>query len=289
MVRGERMKLGVSSYSFKKHIEQTGADYLDLCNLAKRIGYDGIEFIDLNLDIQQAGSLQELAGIIRTHCEQIGLEIAAYTVGADFLNKGPEELERLKGQVDIAALLGAGVMRHDAAWSLPEGMKWREAIQRIKEPIRELATYAQSKGIKTCTENHGYVLQDAHRVEELILAVNHPNYGWLIDIGNFLCVDELAVNAVPIAAPYAFHVHAKDFLYKPAWEIDPGEGWFKSRNGSCLRGTVAGHGVVPIAHCLNVLKQSGYQGWLSYEFEGLEECIPAIEAAHQFLRGLMKA
>ncbi len=283
------MKLGISSYSFNQYIEKTGADYLEICDQAKRIGYDGIEFIDLNLEIQQAENLRELAKTIRAHCEQIGLEVAAYTVGADFLNKGPEELDRLKEQVDIAALLGAGVMRHDAAWSLPEGMGWRDAIQRIKEPIRRLADYAQTKGVKTCTENHGFVLQDAHRLEELILAVNHPNYGWLIDIGNFLCVDELALNAVPIAAPYAFHVHAKDFLYRPAWESDPGQGWFKSRNGSYLRGTIAGHGVIPIAWCLEVIKQSGYQGWLSYEFEGMEECLPAIEAAYQFLRGLVKA
>ena len=119
------MKLGVSSYSFSKYIAQTGASYLDICNEAKRIGYDGIEFIDLSLDIQPAASLQELARTIRSHCESIGLEIAAYTVGADFLNRGPGEIDRVKGQADIAAFLGAKVMRHDAAWSLPEGMNWR--------------------------------------------------------------------------------------------------------------------------------------------------------------------
>jgi sugar phosphate isomerase/epimerase len=179
--------------------------------------------------------------------------IAAYTVGADFLNRGPGEIDRVKGQADIAALLGTKVMRHDAAWSVPEGMNWREAIDLIKEPIKEVASYAQKKGIKTCTENHGYVLQDSYRVEELILAVDHPNYGWLIDMGNFLCADEPALHALPIAASYAAHVHAKDFLYRPVWMDNPGQGWFKSRNGSYLRGTIAGHGDVPIAWCVDLL------------------------------------
>lgn len=280
------MKLGVSSYSFSKYIAQTGASYLDICNEAKRIGYDGIEFIDLSLDIQPTASLQELARTIRAHCESIGLEIAAYTVGADFLNRGPGEIDRVKGQADIAALLGTKVMRHDAVWSLPEGMNWREAIDLIMEPIREVASYAQKKGIKTCTENHGYVLQDSHRVEDLILAVNHSNYGWLVDMGNFLCADEPALHALPIAVPYAVHVHAKDFLYRPVWIDNPGQGWFKSRNGSYLRGTIAGHGNVPIAWCVDLLKKNGYQGWVSYEFEGMEECLPAIEAAYHFLRPL---
>lgn len=283
------MKLGVSSYSFSKYMEASGANYLDICNEAKRIGYEGIEFIDLSLDVQKAGSLEELAENIRAHCEKIGLEIVAYTVGADFLNRGPEEVDRIKRQVDIAELLGAKVLRHDATWSLPEGVTWREAIEKIKAPIREVATYAQDKGIRTCTENHGYILQDSGRVEELIRAVDHPNYGWLIDIGNFLCVDEPALHAVPLAVPYAVHVHAKDFLYRPAWEKNPGKGWFDTRNGSHLRGTVAGHGVVPIAWCLDTLRKSGYVGWVSYEFEGMEDCLAAIEAAYEYLKPLVKA
>ncbi len=278
------MKFGVSSYSFSKYMNQTGADYYTVCDLAKKMGYDAIEFIDLSLDVQQADSLIDLAKDIRRHCAEIGLPIAAYTVGADFMR--PNEADAVKEKVDVAAALGAKVLRHDASWSLPEGMDWRQLIDRIAPDIRRVTEYAEDKGIRTCTENHGYVLQDAERVETLIRTVNHPNYGWLVDMGNFLCADDQPVHAVPIAAPYAFHVHVKDFLYKPAWAENPGQGWFPSRNGSFLRGTVAGHGVVPIRQCLSTLKKAGYAGVVSYEFEGMEENLPALEAAIAFLRGL---
>ena len=278
------MKFGVSSYSFSKYMNQTGADYYTVCDLAKKMGYDAIEFIDLSLDVQQADSLIDLAKDIRRHCAEIGLPIAAYTVGADFMR--PNEADAVKEKVDVAAALGAKVLRHDASWSLPEGMDWRQLIDRIAPDIRRVTQYAEDKGIRTCTENHGYVLQDAERVETLIRTVNHPNYGWLVDMGNFLCADDQPVHAVPIAAPYAFHVHVKDFLYKPAWAENPGQGWFPSRNGSFLRGTVAGHGVVPIRQCLSTLKKAGYAGVVSYEFEGMEENLPALEAAIAFLRGL---
>ncbi len=281
------MRLGVSSYSFAKHMKATGANYLDICDQALAMGYEGIEFIDLDLKVQQADSLAILAGDIRNHCQDIGLPIIAYTVGADFLNRGPEEVQRVQGQADIAQALGAKVLRHDATWKLPEGTHWRQAIDRMQASIRQVAEYAAQKGIRTCTENHGYVLQDAARVEALILAVDHENYGWLVDMGNFLCADELPLHALPIAAPYAVHVHAKDFLYKKPWERNPGEGWFPSRNGGYLRGTVAGHGVVPIDHCLKALKEAGYKGWLSYEFEGMEDNLPALKAAQEYLRGLV--
>ena len=278
------MKIGVSSYSFSKYMQQTGADYFAVCDLAKKMGYDAIEFIDLSLEVQPADSLAELAKAIRRHCEEIDLPIAAYTVGADFLR--PDEARAVMEKVDIADALGAKVLRHDAAWSLPEGMDWRELIEKIAPDIRRVTEYAAQKGIRTCTENHGYILQDAERVETLIRTVNHPNYGWLVDMGNFLCADDQPVHAVPIAAPYAFHVHVKDFLYKPADAENPGQGWFSSRNGSYLRGTVAGHGVVPIRRCLQTLKSAGYDGVVSYEFEGMEENLPALEAALAFLRGL---
>ena len=278
------MKIGVSSYSFSKYMNQTKADYFTICDLAKKMGYDAIEFIDLSLEVQPAESLTELAKAIHRRCEEIDLPIAAYTVSADFLR--PNEVQTVMEKVDIAEALGAKVLRHDASWSLPEGMDWWQLIDQIAPDIRRVTEYAAEKGIRTCTENHGYVLQDAERVETLIRTVNHPNYGWLVDMGNFLCADDLPVHAVPIAAPYAFHVHVKDFLYKPADAENPGQGWFPSRNGSYLRGTVAGHGVVPIRRCLEILKKAGDDGVVSYEFEGMEENLPALEAALAFLRGL---
>ena len=280
------MKLGVSSYSFSKYMAQTGADYLAICDLAKEMGYEAIEFIDLSLDVQKAESLEKVAVAIREHCGQIGLTVAAYTVGADFLNK-ENEVERIKGQVDIAALLGASVLRHDAFWGMPAGMSWRQAVEKIAPLIREVTEYAKEKGIKTCTENHGSILQDAERVETLIQTVNHENYGWLVDMGNFLCADDNPLRAVPIAAPYAFHVHVKDFLVKPYNGDNPGDGWFNSRNGSYLRGTVAGHGVVPIKKCLQILKDAGYNGVVSYEFEGMEDNLPALRAAIKFIKSVM--
>ena len=48
------MKIGVSSYSFSNYMRATGANYLKICDLAKEIGFEGVEFIDLSLDVQPA-------------------------------------------------------------------------------------------------------------------------------------------------------------------------------------------------------------------------------------------
>lgn len=278
------MKLGVSSYSFSKYMKDTGANYFDICDIAKKIGFDGIEFIDLSLDVQPAESEIALAEQIRDYCAKIGLDVIAYTIAADFL-KGAEEIDRVKAKVDVAAALGVKTMRHDATWN--RETPWRESVARIADAIREVTVYAEGKGVRTCTENHGFVLQDAERVETLIQTVNHPNYGWLIDIGNFLCADDPAIHAVPIAAPYAFHVHVKDFVYKGKYDDHPGEGWITTRNGNYIRGTIAGHGVVPVRHCLKLIADTGYDGYVSYEFEGMEDNMTALELGHAFIRSVM--
>ena len=101
------------------------------------------------------------------------------------------------------------------------------------------------------------IMQDSERVEYVMNLVNHPNYGWLVDVGNFMCADEDPQHAVGVAAPYAFHVHVKDFLLKKGMEDKPEGHWITTRGGSYLRGTVIGHGVVPVRPCLNILKNAG--------------------------------
>lgn len=275
------MKIGVSSYSFKKYVSATGASLFDLCDRAKEIGFDGIEFTDLKADDPVA-----LAAKLREHCEKIGLEITAYTIGANFLCEDREaEVARLCREVDVCAALGATLMRHDVCYSLPKQhlYSWRDAAEEMAPLIRRVTEYAAAKGIRTCTENHGYIFQDPARVEELIRTVDRENYGWLCDMGNFLCADVEPAKAVTVAAPYTIHAHAKDFLWKSGDGECP-EGFFKTNERNYLRGTIIGHGVVPVKRCISILKNAGYDGYLSLEFEGMEENLTAIRAGYAALR-----
>ena len=281
------MKIGVSSYSFNNYIKSTKCDYFKICDIAREIGFDGIEFIELeNKSWGITEDPMKTAGEIREYCEKIGLEIAAYTVGANLLSDDPEgDIAKVMAKIDVAAALGAPLLRHDVCYSLPKKplYSWRDALEEMVPRIRRLTEYAESKGIRTCTENHGYIFQDPARVEELIRTVDRENYGWLCDMGNFLCAEADPAKSVAIAAPYTIHAHAKDFLWKSGDEPKP-EGFFETSEKNFLRGTVIGHGVVPVARCVSILKKAGYDGYLSLEFEGMEENIPAIRAGYAALR-----
>jgi sugar phosphate isomerase/epimerase len=261
----------------------------DSISHARETGYEAIEFT--GLEPPEGKGLEAYAGDIREACDKAGLSVSNYAVTADFLNgSGGDiraETERIKAALGIARILGVPCMRHDAAWGIkaPSGCRtYRDVIRIIAPAIREVAECAAALGIRTMTENHGYFLQESRRMEELVLAVDHPNYGLLVDIGNFLCADERSIDALPTALPYAFHVHAKDFLWKSAGEGRPDDSWFPTRNGSFIRGTILGHGAVSAAQCLDFIKKSGYQGNISLEFEGLEEPLTAIKQGWEFMK-----
>lgn len=281
------MKVCVTSYSFNKLMKRGEMTQLDTVKAASELGFDAIEFSgivphDSSNEIEYAKKLREEA-------DKYSLPIVSFVCGADLANgrdgRTPEqEVEYVKGMVDIAAILGVKTMRHDVLYSLGEAKSFDSLIPTLAKKISEIAEYANGKGVKTCSENHGFIFQDPDRCERLYNAVESDNYGLLCDMGNFLCADADPVRSVSTVAPYAVFVHAKDFYVKPGNTDNPGDGFFTSRGGNYLKGTIVGHGNVPVKQCLKILKKAGYDGYVSLEFEGMEENLEALRIGLANLR-----
>ncbi len=289
------MKIALSAYSFCQAIWSGQMTQADAVEKAKEMGFDGIEFTDLQ-PCEKPTLEQQLAyaAEIRARAEAVDLPVVAYAIGAnlffDTAQAEAAELERLKGQVDVAAALGAPLMRHDVSWGLwpsGPGRSFDGMLPTIAKNVRLVTAYAQEKGIRTCTENHGYVTQDSDRMERLFTAVGHDNYGLLVDVGNFSCVDEDNALAVSRVAPYAVHVHAKDMLLLPEDAQDISN-TIETRGCRRIRPTWIGNGSVPVKRCLAILKRAGYDGWISLEFEGPENCFEGIAKGLDNLRNYLE-
>ena len=284
------MKIGVSSYSYSRLVRAGEMSQLEVIAKAKEMGFDSIEFSTLQLP--DGETPLSFAPRVRDECLRVGLEVTNYTIGADFLN-GSEgdlatEIERVKEEVQVADVLGAPGMRHDATRGFaPDHVgpkSFDAALPRLVEGCRAVTQFAAGLGIKTMVENHGFFCQDSIRVEKLVTEVGHPNFGVLIDMGNFLCADDDPGEAVGRLISCAFHVHAKDFHVRAGNRVDPGPGWIHTRAGNYIRGAIIGHGDVPIVQCLRIMKRAEYGGVLSIEFEGLEDPIKGIEMGLANLR-----
>jgi len=269
------MKFSVSTYSFGDYREENSLGIFGVIDKAAEMGFDGIEFVE---DYWLEWPDEEIKKVGQ-YARDKGLETVAFCVGADLINR-ENEVERVCGLIDKAALLGVSMLRHDITSGVhgkKNGIGYACLLPEPKEKCTQITEYAEKLGIKTMTENHGYFSQDADRVASLIDAVGNDNFGVLLDLGNFMCADEDPSLSASRLAPYAFHVHCKDFLYKKGTEINPGEGWFVTRAGNYLRGTIVGHGEAKIAQSLRMLKKKGYDGFISLEFEGTEDNLVGIK------------
>lgn len=270
------MKLGLSSYSLFGALRSGEMTILDAIEFVKEQGGEHIEIVpNLGFNFQDN---PELINHIVEKANEEGIELSNYAIGADFLTEDDDtfnaEIERVKKEVDIANQLGVKFMRHDvASRPIPECTiaNFEADLPRIVDACQQIADYAAQFGITTSLENHGFYIQSSDRVQSVVNHVNRDNFKTTLDIGNFMCADEESVAATKNNIAYASVVHFKDFYYRPASE-HPGEGWMQTIAGNHIRGAIVGNGDINMRDVVKVVKDSGFNGYISVEFEGMEEC-----------------
>ena len=287
------MKTCISTYSFWQAFCAGRITYPEMLRKTKELGCTGIEFVVDDVAPDKISDPEAFWTALKEEADKLGLETPIYTTGANFFQKDVRpEIERVKKHVDLASKLGIKLMRHDIAYGFYpefEGVQTYESIIPVAAPaIREVAEYAASKGVTTCSENHGRLMQDSDRMLAMFKAVDHPNYRYLCDIGNFGGADEDCAAAVSKLLPHICFVHAKDSFIKSGMTYDPGRGFNRTRGGNFRRSTILGHGDVPVYQILTAIKKSGYDGYVSLEFEGIEETMMAVEISAENLKRMIK-
>ncbi|MBQ7058307.1 MAG: sugar phosphate isomerase/epimerase [Firmicutes bacterium] len=238
--------------------------------------------------------------------------IGAYSCGSDIGrlkgDKYKEMLEFLYSEIDLAHRLGAPLIRIDLVMvMMGKDDVGIDAFDRMfdqcVDSARLLADYAKQYDMIVTVENHGTMMNGGDRVGKLVRAVGRENYGVTLDIGNTVCVDEDPLICATELIPYAREIHVKDFYirrdpyvigakYKDGYAIgDPsvlGNGsWLTTKYKNFLRGAIVGHGDLPIKELLALVKNSGFDGDMLVEFEGMEEPRLASQISLSNLRQIL--
>lgn len=285
------MKIGLTSYSLNDDITSGRKSILNALRFAAGIGAEHMELVPFGYTLydDKTGEFNTpLIAEIRTLSAHLSLPLSNYAVLANLLSEDETErsaeVERLKRHIDVAHQLGIPMMRHDiSSFRRPLEQNTPLAFERVfpwaVACTQELADYAARFGITTLVENHGFFFNGSDRMIRLIDAVNRPNFGLLLDTGNFVCVDEDPVVAVKKCVGLAKMVHLKDFYIRKAerltgvgglFRCDAGN-WFSTNSGFyMLRGSILGQGDLDVWEILRILKGASYAGFVSVEFEGME-------------------
>jgi sugar phosphate isomerase/epimerase len=278
------MKIGLSSYSLHNVTSTGEMSLIESMEWIKDNGGEYYEIVPYGFDI--TGN-DELYAQIMDAAKRLDLPVLQYSVGGNVLKDTEadyqNEVERLKGEVRTAARLGAETMRHDlvAVWDKHycTPVNFDRHLGRIVEAAKEIAVYAKEHGVITTIENHGIFMNGSDNLIRVAEAVDMENFGLTVDVGNFAVVDEDPEIAVAKCMPYAKMIHFKDFYIRKASYagrfgdfLHHNAGFGDTLGGNWRRGAIAGSGDINLIAVSEIIKQSGYNGNVTIEFEGLEDC-----------------
>lgn len=245
-------------------------------DLFARLGLEGIEAIchdEYRCAIRTDVSTAELREM-RQRAEGQGLTFAAITPYATDLNSANPQVAAvhqglLLRAIDIAHALGAGCIRTYAGRETG-GPGREERLRRLVEAVRGPAEVAAKAGVRLGFENHFNTLADSAKgTVEVVQAVNHSAIGIVYDQGNLTMLGaEDYRETIPLQAPYLLHVHVKDLRFKATPpETTSGAVEALPADAKPTVSIPVGEGILPWRQIVAELKRTGYDGWLSIEYE----------------------
>jgi D-psicose/D-tagatose/L-ribulose 3-epimerase len=259
------MKLGFNLLLWTTHVVD---EHLPILDRLKATGYDGVEVPLFE------GEVGHYAGLGRT-LKEAGLGATTVTVlpsGKSAIAAGQSErgraLDHLKWAIDCTAALGGDVLCgpfHQPLGEFSGKGPTPDEKSRCVEVHKQAAQYAQASGIALSVEPLNrfecYFLNTARDAEALVRRVDERNYGYLYDTFHSNIEEKNQAGAILATSSAINHVHI-------------------SEND---RGT-PGTGQVDFAAVFRVLKQSGYDRWLTVEAFG--QALPDLAAATRIWRPL---
>jgi sugar phosphate isomerase/epimerase len=272
-----RFHLGLAAYSFRQFFQwNRGKEQPPAADPARRLTPES--FVDLAADLGcDAAELTSYffapdataddMRALRRHAFLRGVTISGSAVGNKFtMPAGPEldaEVDAVMAWIDKTAALGAPHLRVFAGEVPPEG-DLPAARRRCIAALEACAEHAGRAGVMLGLENHGGIVATADGLLEVVRAVKSPWLGVNLDTGNFRVADPYAELARCV--PFAINVQYKVEVQRSADGVkEPADA----------------------ARVVKLLRDGGYQGFVTLEYEAHEDPFVAVPRHLRELRELL--
>ncbi len=269
-------RIGVSTYSYWRYRRDSKLSIAECIDLASEAGFDGVEILHVQMQDESNGHLQSLKQRAFRH----GLDLCGFSTHQSFVSPDPDfrkkNVEHTLRCIEIAYKLGIPTIRvNTGRWGTSkdfnELMKNRGIEPRLKGytdedgfgwvigSLEKCLARAEECGVVLGLENHWGLGRTADGVMKIVDAIDSPWLQTTLDTGNFL---EKPYCQMERMAPSTVYVQAKTYYGGGTWytlDLDYGR-------------------------IAEILRNAGYQGYISLEFEGKEDHRTAIPKSLAMLR-----
>jgi sugar phosphate isomerase/epimerase len=256
------VKISLNAFSFNKALLDStsgkGMSLFELIDWSAAHGFDAVDITGYYFSGYPAVPTDELINSVKRHAFLQGIDISGTGVRNDFTNPDPAkraaDVKLVKQWIDVAAKLGAPVIRIFSG-PVPPGYenKWDEVAVYLAASIKECVAYGQQRGILIGLQNHGDFIKTADDAIKLVKLVNSDWFGIVVDSGNFTYAD------VEKAMPYAVNFQLKESFTTPQGEVK-----------------------MDVERILNIVKLTGYQGYLPIETLGIPIGKKGVKPQHPY-------
>jgi sugar phosphate isomerase/epimerase len=247
-------KLALAAYSYRDFLQgaKKPMSLLDFIKRAAEMGTDGVELTEYYFE---KPITPEYLIEIKRVCHLWGQSITGTPIGNSFTAPAGAErnkqIEAYYKWVDVSATLGSPAIRTFAG-TTPKGLSDGDARRNVIETLEIVCDYAAKKGVYVAVENHGGVVAEADGLLEIVKGVKSPWCGVNLDTGNFRTEDPYVDLAR--CAPYAVTVQYKVDMSPKGKGEQPAD----------------------FPRVLKILREAGYRGFVTLEYENKEDPLVAV-------------
>jgi fatty-acyl-CoA synthase len=227
-------------------------DWAETCAMAKDTGFAGFEVRDLGEETFDYHAFRpENRDKIKAQMKQQGIVISCFS--SDLALRDPALSERarmeIRNYIDLAAAMGTEFVRVLADESAQPVHDVDDEI--VLGTLRELAPYAEAKGVTLLIETNG-VYCDTSRLRDLLTNVKSDAVGALWDIHHpYRWGGETPEKTVQNLGSLIKYAHFKDSI---------------ADAGGAIKYKLMGEGDLPVGDAVNALRSIDFNGFISFEW-----------------------
>ena len=288
----EPFKISLAQWSLnKRFFKKAGAeplDNLDFAKTAKKLGIDGIEYV--NQMFMDKAEDKSYLGEMKTRAEGEGVKSLLIMCDREGNLGDPDEAKRKKTVenhlkwLDAAVFLGCHSIRVNAA-SDPK-LTWDEQAKLAAGGLHALCVEGDKRGLFVVVENHGGLSSNGKWLTQVMKQADHKRVGILPDFGNFYTNRDNAELYNPYQGLREFMPWVKQAVSAKAYDWDTGAGKFYTEDRREPREIT-----LDFERLIKIVVAAGYSGYIGVEYEGQkhseEDGIIRTRQALEELRGMV--
>ena len=241
------LKTSLNAFSFNTSLLDGSVTIEDMLAFCAANGFDGVDITGYYFKGYPQVPADEYLFNIKRKAFSLGIEISGTGVRNDFTvadkSKREQEVVLVKNWIEVAAKIGAPVIRIFAGNQKNEGMAKEQVTEWMLKDIQTCAEYGKQHGVIVGLQNHNDFIQTADQVIKIIESINSEWLGLILDTGSYRVLDPYEEITKSVKYTVNWQIKEKIFIDGAEKETD-------------------------MDKLMGIIKTSGYKGYLPIETLG---------------------